>query len=134
MAFHKILNDINLLNCIYGPRPIAQVALHVNTFGRPCYNESVLVLDSSVVRSPARRTGDPGSSPGPGYLLMSKNQPTKYSFLFIYFFFLLLIFTFPNLGLTPPGLTTQMSVGQMPVGEHLSMGRNIRQVHKCGPL
>ena len=35
-------------------------------------------------------------------------------------------------GLHPPGLTTQMPVGQMPVGEQQTVDQNARQIHKDG--
>ena len=49
-------------------------------------------------------------------------------------FFLLLVFTLPqSRNLHAPGLTTEMPLGQMPVGEQLSMDQNSRQIHKGGP-
>ena len=51
---------------------------------------------------------------------------------FFFFSFFLVYLPSPNLGLTPPGLTTQMPVGQMPV-EQQSLDQNTRQIHKGGP-
>ena len=45
-----------------------------------------------------------------------------YRLHFFSFFFLLHVFILPNLGLTPPRITAQLSVGQMPVGEAIVYG------------
>ena len=39
----------------------------------------------------------------------------------------------PSLGLRPPGLTTQMHMGQMPEGGAQSLDQNTREIHKGGP-
>ena len=55
--------------------------------------------------------------------------------LFLPFFFLPLLFTLPQCRTySPPGLTTQMPVGQMLVeGAKQTVDQNTRQTHKVGP-
>ena len=43
------------------------------------------------------------------------------------------IYSPPIKDLHPPGLTTQIPVGQMPVGGAVAMDQNTRQIHKGGP-
>ena len=60
-------------------------------------------------------------------------------FLFVYcfpsFFFSFFIsyLPSPNAGLTPPGLTTQMTVDQISAGEAQTLNQNTRQKHIGGP-
>ena len=48
-------------------------------------------------------------------------------------FFISLLFTLPNVGLTPPGHSSQIPVGQMPIWGATDVDQNTRQIHKGGP-
>ena len=69
---------------------------------------------------------------------INENQcrPNSYQihYTFVLSFFLLKVFNLPqSRTYTPQELTTQMPVGQMSVGEQLSMDQNTRLIHKGGP-
>ena len=48
-------------------------------------------------------------------------------------FFVSLLFTLLDVGLTLPGITTQMPVDQIHVGQQQTLNQNTRQIHKGRP-